>query len=241
MSPSSRPHVALLALLLCAIALVLCADILAVTAAADPLPPGTGAVLSPISPASISRPYSHSSFRVSSRLLDENGQPIPDARIDILQRVIGSSQTKLIGSALTRADGSLTATIPAGPSRLIDLAYPTPERGRYATQTEMLETVTAGLRLRITPRRTIPTGTVQLEGQVLGVLPADGVVVEVLVYYLGHWQPIRTPRTGPDGRLRLNYRFHQASGQFPFRLRVRYGQVGFPYGEACSPWVAVEA
>jgi 5-hydroxyisourate hydrolase-like protein (transthyretin family) len=241
MRPSSRPHIALLAPLLFAIALVLCADILAVTAAADPLPASTGAVLSPIRPASISRPYSHSSFRVSSRLLDETGQPIPNARVDILQQVNGSSQMKVIGSTLTRADGSLSATIPAGPSRLIDLAYPTSERRGYATQTEMLETVTAGLRLRITPLHTSPTGTVQLEGQVLGVLPAHGVVVEVLVYYLGQWQPIRTPRTGPDGRLRLNYRFHQATGQFPFRLRVRYGQIGFPYGEACSPWVAVAA
>jgi 5-hydroxyisourate hydrolase-like protein (transthyretin family) len=239
MRTSSRPHVTLLAVLLLAITLVLCADLLAITAAADPLP--GGAVLSPISPTSISRPYSHSTFRVSSRLVDGNGQPIPGARVDILQRVIGSSQTKLIGSTVTRADGSLSATIPAGPSRLIDLAYPTPERDGYATQTEMLETVNAGLRLRITPRHTSPTGTVQMEGQVLGALPADGVVVEVLVYYLGQWQPIRTPRTGSDGRLRLNYRFQQASGQFPFRLRVRYAQLGFPYGEACSPWVAVEA
>jgi hypothetical protein len=105
----------------------------------------------------------------------------------------------------------------------------------------VFETVTAGLRLLVTPRRTTPTGAVQLEGQVLGVIPTHGVVVEVLVYYLGEWQPIRTPRTDPSGRLRLNYRFHQATGEFPFRLRVRYGQAGFPYGEACSRWIEVDA
>jgi hypothetical protein len=142
---------------------------------------------------------------------------------------------------LTHADGSLTANIPAGPSRLIDLAYRASESEGCLAQTEVLETVTAGLRLQITPRRTTPTGTVQLEGQVFGVVPVHGVVVEVLVYYLGQWQPIRTPRTGPAGRLRVRYRFHQATGQFPFRLRVRYGQIGFPYGEACSGWVEVVA
>ena len=109
------------------------------------------------------------------------------------------------------------------------------------TQTEIFESVTAGLQLRVTPRRTTPTGTVQLEGHVLGALPAHGVVVEVLVYYLGAWQPIRTPRTTPNGRVQLTYRFHQATGRFPFRLRVRYGQAGFPYGEACSRWVEVLA
>jgi 5-hydroxyisourate hydrolase-like protein (transthyretin family) len=237
----SAPHSTLVTVLLAAILLVLFTDILAVSAAADPLPTNTtGAVLAPISPSNISRPYTHNSLTLSSRL-DGTGQPIPDARVDILQQVTGSNQTQLVGSTVTRADGSLTATIPAGPSRLIDLAYRAPEGGPYLAQTEVIERVTAGLRLRVTPQHTIPTGTVQLEGHVLGVLPTHGVVVEVLVYYLGQWQPIRTPRTTHDGRVQLTYRFHQATGQFPFRLRVRYGQAGFPYGEACSRWVEVLA
>jgi 5-hydroxyisourate hydrolase-like protein (transthyretin family) len=186
-------------------------------------------------------PYTHSQLRLTTRLLDQAGGPVPDARVEILQQVAGSSKMQLVGSTVTRADGSLTAAIPAGPSRLIDLAYTASEGGPYTTQTEVFESVTAGLRLRVTPRHTTPTGTVQLEGQVLGLIPTHGVVVEVLVYYLGQWQPIRTPRTNPNGCLRLNYRFHQATGQFPFRLRVRYGQTGFPYGEACSRWVEVLA
>ncbi|HTC60848.1 MAG TPA: hypothetical protein VK691_12125 [Solirubrobacteraceae bacterium] len=241
MRPSPR-HPKLITVLLAAIVLVFFADILAVSAAADPLPTNTtGAVLAPISPSSISRPYTHSALSLSTRLLDQAGQPIPNARVDILQEVADSSHMQLIGSVLTRTDGSLTANIPAGPSRLIDLAYPASEGGAYVTQTEVFESVTAGLQLRVTPRRTTPTGTVQLEGHVLGVIPTQGVVVEVLVYYLGEWQPIRTPRTTPDGQLRLSYRFHKARGQFPFRLRVRYGQTGFPYGEACSRWVEVLA
>jgi hypothetical protein len=84
-----------------------------------------------------------------------------------------------------------------------------------------------------------PTGTVRFEGQVLGVVPPHGVVVEVLVYYLGQWQPIRTPRTSSAGRFQVSYRFNHAFGQFPFRLRVRDGQVGFPYREGCSKWVSV--
>lgn len=239
----SAPHPTLVTILLVAIFAVFFADILTVSAAADPLPASTGsdAVLAPISPSSISRPYTHSSLRLTSRLLNGAEQPIPDARVDILQQVAGSSQMQLAGSTLTRTDGSLSATVPAGPSRLIDLAYRSSESGSYEAQTEVLETVTAGLRLQITPRNTTPTGTVRFEGQVLGLIPAHGVVIEVLIYYLGQWQPIRTPRTNPNGRVQLSYRFHQATGQFPFRLRIRYGQTGFPYGEAYSRWVEVDA
>lgn len=51
------PHPAIVTVLLVAILLVLFADVLAVSAAADPLPASTSAstVLSPISPSSISR------------------------------------------------------------------------------------------------------------------------------------------------------------------------------------------
>lgn len=241
MHPSSPPRALLLAVLLVAVFAVLFADILAVSAVADPMPTSAGAVLTPISPSTLARPYSHSSLRITSRLLNGSGEPIPDARVDILQEVAGTSQMRLVGSAVTRANGSLTATVPAGPSRLIDLAYRASEGEGYAAQTEVRENVSAGLRLHVTPSRTTPTGTVQLEGQVLGIIPTNGIVVEVLIYYLGQWQPIRTPRTESHGRLRVNYQFHQATGQFPFRLRVRYGQIGFPYGEACSKWVEVIA
>jgi hypothetical protein len=136
MRPSTTPRLALTAILLAAILLVLFADILAVSATADPLSASTGAVLAPINPANISRPYTHSSLQLSSRLLDGNGQPIADASVDILQQVAGSNQMQIIGTTTTQADGSLTAAIPAGPSRLIDLAYPAPESGLYVTQTE---------------------------------------------------------------------------------------------------------
>jgi hypothetical protein len=41
-------------------------------------------------------------------------------------------------------------------------------------------------------------------------------------------------------RVRVAYRFQRANGRFPFRLRVRRGQVGFPYGDGESRWVEVD-
>lgn len=230
---SASPRFVLVFLLFVAVLVVLFADVLVLSASAD-----TGAVLQPVTPSSLSRDYSHSAFRVSSRLVDGSGTPIAGASIEVLQRVVGSAQMRLVGSAVTRADGSFTVVVPPGPSRLIDLAY-LGEGGEFVAQTLVFEHVSAGLRLRVTPRRTSPTGTVLLEGRVLGSVPPHGVVVEVLVYYLGAWQPVRTPRTSGSGRFRVSYRFHQAYGEFPFRLRVRDGQVGFPYGGDWSAWVGV--
>lgn len=206
------------------------------------IPANSSAVLQPVTPASVARPYDHSALRVGSQLLDAAGQPISGARIDILQRVSGSSETQIIGYTVTSADGAFTARVPAGPSRTIDLAYRAYQGAPlYAAQTEIVETVSAGLRLTITPKHTRPTGTIVLQGQVLGISPPNRIVVEVLVYYQGAWQPIRTPWTDRWGRIRLRYRFHHARGQFPFALRVRAAQIGFPYAPARSRPVYVLA
>ncbi len=198
------------------------------------------AVLTPISPGNISRTYDHSAFRVNSRLVDAYGQPIAGARIDILQRAVYTNVAQIVARAITGADGSFSTVVPSGPSRLIDIAYRAFEGDpTYAAQTEVFESVAAGMQLQITPRHTTPTGTIVFVGRVLGTIPAQGVVAELLVYYQGQWQPIRTPRTNGSGRFHVVYQFHHANGQFPFRTSVRGGQAGFPYRGARSRSVCV--
>jgi hypothetical protein len=212
------------------------------TGAANGVPASRSAVLSPVSPGSISRPYDHSAFWLSSRLLNAYGQPIVGARIDILQRVAYTNQTQLVAHATTSVDGSFSVVVPSGPSRLIDIAYRAFEgEPIYAAQTEVSESVAAGVQLQIIPRHTTPTGTIVLNGRVLGTIPIHGVVAEVLVYYQGEWQPIRTPRTTSTGRFRLTYQFHRAYGRFPFKVGVRSGQLGFPFRGAYGTRVEVTA
>lgn len=205
-------------------------------------PASDNAVLSPVSPGSISRSYNDSAFRISSRLVDANGQPIVGSRIDVLQQVAEASQPQLIARAISGDDGSFSVLVPSGLSRMVDIAYQAFAGDPvYAAQTEVFESVAAGVKLRITPRHTTPTGAVVFAGRVLGTIPSRGVVAEVLVYYQGQWQPIRTPRTTGSGRFRVVYQFHQAYGQFPFKAGVRGGQVGFPYRGGYSRAVEVIA
>ncbi len=211
-------------------------------------PAPNGAPASPVavialdSPGRITRSYAHSALTLTSRLLDANGQPIKGAQVDVLQRVAGSTQTQIVGHASSGTDGTVLAHVPPGPSRTVLLAYRAYAGvGVYAAQTEVIEQVGAGVTLNASTRRTSPNATIVLSGQVRGVVPRHGVVVELLVYYRGGWQPIRTPRTDQHGRFRVRYRFDRAFGTWPFEARVRSGQEGFPYREAASKWVEVKA
>jgi len=76
---------------------------------------------------------------------------------------------------------------------------------------------------------------------VQGPIPAHGVIVDLLVHYLGQWQPFRTPRTDSAGRFAVNYRFQGGVGRFPFRAQVPAGQAGFPFAQGLSRPIVVAA
>jgi 5-hydroxyisourate hydrolase-like protein (transthyretin family) len=234
----SSSLLAILAKLVLVVTTTLC-SVLPQAAAADGPPVATGAVLAPIAPGVIVRPYARSGLRLVSRLTDGDGRPVAGATVQTLQRVQGSVRWEAVGATVSAANGRVIAVVPPRPSRTVPGVW-TAERRGFVAQTEVVETVNAGLNLRANPLRTEPEGRVTLEGRVMGSVPAGGVVVELLVYYQGSWQPIRTPRTDDRGRVRVAYRFHRAYGWFPFWLRVRQGQVGFPYGDGMSRWVEVD-
>ena len=102
-----------------------------------------------------------------------------------------------------------------------------------------MESVDAGVQMRISPRATRATGTIQISGQVDGPIPREGVLVELLVHYRGAWVPFRAPRTNSSGRFRTAYQFQGATGRFPFRAEIPGGQVGFPYAGGYSAPVTV--
>lgn len=180
--------------------------------------------------AAISRSFAHRAFTITGQLLNGSGAPIGDATLDVREQLQGSSAPQRIAHAKTATNGSFTVQVPAGPSRLILLAYRAYSTDpANTTQAAVQETVTAGVQMHITPRRTSPAGSITLAGHVAGPVPHRGVVVELLVHYRGHWEPLRTPRTDPSGRFSVPYQFQGAIGRFPFRAEVFGGQSGFPY------------
>jgi hypothetical protein len=192
-------------------------------------------------PRAITRTYSHRAFRVTGRLLDAQGHAISGATLDVSQQITGSAALKLIGHAKTANNGTFVVAVPGGPSRSVAVAYRAfSADSAYAAQAKVQESVAAGVRLSVDPRRTSPTGTITLSGRVLGAVPVQGVVVELLVHYRGRWEPFRDPRTDSRGRFQVVYQFQGGVGHFPFRALAFGGQVGFPFlhGESGSVDVA---
>lgn len=120
----------------------------------------------------ITRSFAQRAMRISGYLVDREGKAIAGANLDVFQQIEGANSSSVIGHVLTRADGSFVAEIPAGPSRAIEIAYQAfPEDASYAARAKISESVGAGVRLWITPRRTSPEGTILLHGLVRGPIP----------------------------------------------------------------------
>ncbi len=187
----------------------------------------------------ISRTYAKRALRVTGRLLNAQGLPIADASLDVLQQVDGAT-LELIGRVRTGSDGTFAASVPGAPSRMIEIAYRAFSADTsYAAVANIAEAVDAGVKLAVSPHRTGPEGTITLSGRVLGPVPPQGVVVELLVRYRGHWEPFRDPRTDSRGRFRVVYQFQGGIGRFPFRALAFGGQSRFPFSSGESGAVDV--
>ena len=188
----------------------------------------------------ITRTYGHRALHVTGRLLDGQGHPIAGATLDVLQQLDGSPSASVIGHVHTRANGTFLAHVPGGPTRTVQIAYRafSADAG-YAAVGTITETVDAGVKLNVAPSRTGSEGTITLTGRVLGPVPAQGVVVELLVHYRGRWEPFRAPRTDSRGRFAVVYQFQGGVGRFPFRALVFGGQGGFPFTSGESKVVDV--
>jgi hypothetical protein len=191
-------------------------------------------------PRTITRSFPHRAITISGRLLDAQGHPIAHASVDVMQQIDGGATQTVAGHATTLADGTFSARLPAGPSRLIDVGYRAfSQDTSYTAQAQIRETVAAGVRLRISPTRTGSQGSIVLSGTVEGPIPRQGTIVDLLVHYRGRWEPFRTPRTDRHGRFRVRYQFEGGVGRFPFRAEVPGGQAGFPFGSGNSRVVNV--
>ncbi|HEX8792332.1 MAG TPA: hypothetical protein VF765_15365 [Polyangiaceae bacterium] len=190
--------------------------------------------------ATITRPYAQRALRLSGRLLSREGVPIGDATLALLQQVAGSQRQEVLANVSTGADGTFTVAVPPGPSRTIAVAYRAfSNAAGYAAQASVKELVSAGVSLRVTPRRIGPEGKIELVGTVGGPIPSRGAIVDLLVHYHGRWEPFRTPRTNARGQFKVAYQFQGAVGRFPFKAEVPEGQAGFPFSGGTSSVVSV--
>jgi 5-hydroxyisourate hydrolase-like protein (transthyretin family) len=190
-------------------------------------------------PTSIQRAYARRAITIGGRLTQAAGQPIANATLEVLQQAGDSSRAQAIGQARTDSNGTFTLAVPPSASRSIQIAYRAFSGDpSWAATATVREGVAAGVVLNVSPRHTSSRGTITLSGRVYGA-PRRGVIVALLVFYRGHWEPFRTPRTNSTGRFSVAYQFQGANGRFPFRAEVLAGQAGYPYEQGYSRPVSV--
>src|SRR6185437_2110473 len=140
----------------------------------------------------------------------------------------------LMRAVTTDADGSWTAKVPAGPSRLIEAVYP----GNGATEPARSSTVKlivpAKIAMSISPRVIPWSGKITIRGRLVGGwVPRDGVALRLRVPYPGG-QVLQEPfRTDRHGAFRFQWTYGAGHGVVSYRFAVATTATESDY-----PWAA---
>jgi hypothetical protein len=178
---------------------------------------------------------------VSGWLGTYNGVALHGQTVEVLTAPDnGSNSFTPVARAMTATNGSWSARLPAGPSRLIEAAYvggPTVEGSLSGTVREI---VPARVRLlRVVPRRVPWGGTVRIVGQLVGgYLPRGGALVRLR---LGSGHAYTTygvqEHVAGKGRFSTTYAFGagQASSYQRFWFQISSLPMGsYPYSPSAS-------
>ena len=172
--------------------------------------------------------------RVYGLLLSSAGLPLAGQSVSVLtapQNGSGAFTPATVVS--TSADGAWTATLPAGPSRIIEAAFagtPTilPSSGRARVR------VPARIAMSISPRRLPWRGVVTIRGHLEGgYVPPDGVALRLLVRYPGSrvGSPIMALRTDASGAFLIKWSYHAGRGvaSYPFWISTTATESDYPF------------
>jgi hypothetical protein len=185
-------------------------------------------------------PYGH---RVTIHGLDTTSQGVPLAGQAV--HILGAPDNQSgafsqLATVTAAADGSWTATLPSGPSRIIRAATdgtPTvlPSSGQVTT------IVPAKIKIKITPTM-VPWGSkLRITGQVLGgYVPTNSNLLRLNVGIGQIGQLEGLPKIEPDGRFVIVWKFNPGHGVLhPWFSVGTLSESAFPYAPATSKRIMV--
>jgi hypothetical protein len=145
----------------------------------------------------------------------------------------GTFHWRGVKNVSTAADGSWRATLPSGPSRLIQAVY----RGGSVTERATSPTATVLVPASSTLHfaRVVSFGhSVRFWGHVLGgFVPPTGTIVVVQAFDRGHWRNIATVRSSRNGGWSARYAISGGAGSYPVRVRIPR-QADYPWAPAVT-------
>ena len=178
--------------------------------------------------------------RLHGLLLSSAGVPLAGQPVAILTAPDNGSNAFTEAAAVTTGpDGSWTATLPPGPSRIIEASYPGSPTILPATGSATVITPAKIVLTSVTPDRTPWGSTVRITGRVLGgYIPASSKLLRLdlgIVGIPGLSKIQGIPNVSPDGTFTTTYKFARYRGVVRFWLQVSsLAEADFPFSPSHS-------
>ncbi len=150
------------------------------------------------------------STNVSGWLGTTAGTPLAGRHVEVLAAPDnGLGSFAVITQTTTAADGSWTAHLPAGPSRVVEAVYGGDETTEGAFSSQVRVVVAARIRLlSVSPTHVPWGGTVHITGQLVGgYLPPSGTLVRLRIGIGRSYQTYGVDHVAGSGRFSTTYTF----------------------------------
>jgi len=153
----------------------------------------------------------------------------------------GSNAFVQVAAVTTDANGTWTATLPAGPSRVVEAVYNGASTTESSSSGQVREVVPAVVRIAIHPR-IVPWGSeIRVTGQVLGgYVPTNSSLLRLNVGIGRIGQIEGLPDIRPDGRFLIVWKFVAGHGVIhPWFSVGTLKEAAFPYAPGTSKHMVV--
>jgi hypothetical protein len=180
------------------------------------------------------------SVKVQGLLMSSAGLPLAGQPVAVVTAPDNGSDAFTEATALTTGpDGRWTATLPPGPSRIIEASYAGSPTVLPASGSATVITPAKIELSRVTPDRTPWGSTVRITGRVLGgYIPASSKLLRLdlgVVGIPGLSKIQGIPNVAPDGTFTTTYKFARYQGVVRFWLQVSsLAEADFPWAPAQS-------
>ncbi|MGH3263308.1 MAG: hypothetical protein ACRDNS_15090, partial [Trebonia sp.] len=180
--------------------------------------------------------YGHTTT-VQGILTTSQGVPLAGVPVQVLAAPTNdSSAFTLTATVTTNAQGGWAATLPAGPSRLVEVSYAGTATTLPATSAPVMITVPARVTIQIHPRSVAWGSEIRITGQVQGgyIPPGSQLLrLNVGIGRIGHIEGL--PKISSDGRFVIVWRFDPGAGVIhPWFSIATLAESSFPFSPGHS-------
>jgi hypothetical protein len=199
----------------------------------------------PVPPQAVSSSTKRVSYgqgtTVSGILATTDGTALPGRAVQVLAAPNNElGQWSQVAVVTTGADGTWSATLPPGPSRLVEASYAGDTTTLPSTSNTVMMVVPARIKITITPHQLPWNGVLTLHGHLAGgYIPPDGVAMRVLIGlpHLPHPYLAQSFRTNAAGAFALKFKAFgggHGAASYPVWLATTSNESDYAYAKNSS-------